>query len=164
MLEDARDDAIESGITILEALRVKERAASKSISGGSIEVTSANGRMVKISADGSIPGNMTQLEAVDAWRHLIDRSTDGLRWLKFCYRYGLDPFQAMIDRVGNPPGPEAASPTTPTDDDLYEWLMGSNSLPDSTRTWPGVPGIGYAVTECMSDYTSARTAGGLQYT
>lgn len=160
MLDYAWSLAPEDEGSLLPQLQNLALSSRNPVKAGSIVTTSANGRQVQLPDSGATPGQATQLEIADAWQALYDLAVREYRWLKWCYTYGLDPFDALLNQTPQPEAP-VADPATVTDADLYEWMHGSERFPDSTRNWPGclIP-----VREIRSDFSMLRTSGGYQWT
>lgn len=70
MLEDAWDAAPNGALTLREQLRTNERAAGRSVSGGSLSSISKNQSSHSYAPGGS--GNITPVEIANIWRELID--------------------------------------------------------------------------------------------
>lgn len=159
-LDDAYDQSRTAPTSPLRTvLRTNESTIRQAIAAGSIQSNKANGHEVVLAAYG--PGQVTLLDMVECWRELIDLHDSAKAWLTWCFRYGLDPNDAEIDRVQDAPGDPVAQPTTVTDALVYEWLMGSAAVSTSTNDWPGKL---IAVTEIRSDYTGMRVGSGMQWT
>ena len=151
-------------------LRAQEQAARAVINGGSVKSASGDGKSVAFADYG--PGQITQTELVDLYRHLVDDFDCAFMWLTNCANSGLDAFVTEFSLF-----PNSTTPTVPAlvIDSTGRWLqlcvqfaitpakvIGAAVNDISVFLWMMFHEVG--AIEARSDYGQMRVAEGAQFT
>lgn len=156
----ARDTAVKTGKTLGEAIEACLLDKDLLSDSGSVSSSSGGGSSSGMSPAGG-PGDITTKEVAEKWTVLLERYQVAVQWLDWCGRYGVDPKYGEDQNMQEAPNAEVANPQEATDEDIFEWLMGSRAVRGSRRMWPGKLNPLY---EYRSDYSSVRVGAGPQWT
>lgn len=107
-LEDAWDDTPETGVSLRQTLRIRERSAGELVEAGSQSSVGANGRATAFAQYGAYSYTPAQVAA--GYRELINELDDAYAFLNWVAKYGFDAFEveswdglsATLNVVSNP--------------------------------------------------------------